>query len=92
MEITIIDTRNIEHIENAAYFCNERGMGVYYAYSADGELVGRFKFGNGNVSNAMACKAGGVEVYRDGYGYFGAKSDLEAVFERRGATYFRRTR
>lgn len=88
LETIIIDTRNVERIEGAAYHSDDHGSGVHTAWSAGGEPVARFTFGNGNVSAAMCAAAAGVEVYRDGYGYMGA-GELVPAFEAAGATYYR---
>ena len=90
METIIIDTRDIRPIEGAVYHSDDRGGGVRTAWSRDGEPIARFTFGNGNTSSEMYGRVAGTEVYRDGYGYFGRKSDLVPAFEHMGATYMRR--
>lgn len=89
--VTTIDTRAVKRIQGAEYYSDDRGGGVFTAWSAQGVPVARFTFVNGNTSAAMERRAAGTEVYRDGYGYFGDRAhDLEPVFTAGGATYYRK--
>jgi hypothetical protein len=89
MKSYTIDTRNVHHIENAAYHVcqphrNGYPRGEFAALDANGEFIATFTM-DGNYSEAMLRDVSGAEVVRDGMGI--THSD-KAVFTHHGDEFF----